>query len=363
MKTTLSPEQQLKDVAILIPAYEPDKRLIEYISGLRRKGFLTIVIVDDGSGDVYQPIFDALKGSAAVLHHDINRGKGAALKTGLSWIQEHLKDISLVVTADSDGQHKDDDCVRIVSEALNSEGDQLFLGSRDFNLPHIPVKSRFGNKLTSLLFKFLFGVYLPDTQTGLRAFRRGSIPFMLDIQGERFEYEMQVLIACVRSGIPIVSVPIEVIYEDNNKGTHFNPIFDSWRVYKVLFTSFFKFMWISLLSMLVDQGLFNFLNLAVFSNGRAKIGKYIVLSTAIARCISAFMNYHLNKNFVFEKKKKDQNLSFVKYLLLCIGIMLLSALGTWAFSKAGIPSTAAKLVVDTLLYFVSYKLQDIWVFR
>ena len=354
--------QPAADAVILIPSLEPDERLPQYIRELKESGFRHAVVVDDGSSERYQPIFqeiDKMDG-VTVLHHEVNRGKGVALKTGYRYIKEHLTDITGVITADADGQHTVKDCIRL-AEMLEDGKKALYLGSRDFSLDFIPEKSRKGNKITSAVFKVLYGQYLPDTQTGLRAFRREELDFMMGVEGERYEYEMKVLIACTRANIPLIPVTIETIYENNNEGTHFHPIRDSWRIYKVILGSFFAFMASSLICVLIDQGIFNLLNLGVFHNGETKTAGTILLCTVIARVISAGTNFTMNRNLVF-KQKGNAKKAFLRYLALCIGIMLMSAGGTWLLSRI-MSSTVAKLIVDTLLYFVSYRMQQSWVFR
>ena len=98
----------LEEAVILIPSLEPDKRLPAYIRRLMESGFGHIVVVDDGSSEQYQGIFreiEEIDERITVLHHDVNHGKGVALKTGYEWIQKNLKEISGVITADADGQH------------------------------------------------------------------------------------------------------------------------------------------------------------------------------------------------------------------------------------------------------------------
>lgn len=353
-----------QDAVILIPSLEPDGRLPAYIRRLKEGGFARIVVVDDGSPESYQPIFEEVGRveDTTVLHHEVNKGKGIALKTGYRWILENLGDrITGVITADADGQHTVEDCLKL-AEKLEGGERALYLGSRDFNQENIPPKSRFGNKMTSGVYKVLYGQYLPDTQTGLRAFRKEDLPFMIDVEGARFEYEMKVLIACSRARIPIVPVPIETIYENENEGTHFHPIKDSFRIYKVILGSFFKFMAASLTSVVIDQGIFNLLNLVVFANGTAKSPQIILLCTVIARVVSATVNFLLNRKFVF-KDKGQAGRSFLRYVILSVCIMLLSAGGTWLIGKTGISSTVAKLITDTLLYFLSYHVQERWVFK
>jgi len=348
---------------ILIPSLEPDERLPAYIRRLKEAGFGHIVVVDDGSGEEYRPIFRETEEVAdtVVLRHEVNRGKGVALKTGYRYITENLPDITGVITADADGQHTVEDCVKL-AEALAGGEKALYLGSRDFSLENVPPKSRNGNRITSAVFKLLYGQYLPDTQTGLRAFRKEELPFMSEVEGDRYEYEMKVLIACTRAGIPMIPVTIETIYENANEGTHFHPIRDSWRIYRVILGSFFLFAASSMTCLLIDQGLFNLLNLAVFGNGAAKDGKIILLCTAVARIASATLNFLLNRNIVF-KDKGNAKQAFVRYAALCVCIMLASAAGTWLLGKTGMSSTVAKLITDTVLYFVSYRVQNRWVFR
>ena len=199
----------VREAAILIPSLEPDGRLPAYIRKLSENGFGHIIVVDDGSSESYQSIFsevDAID-RAVVLHHDVNHGKGVALKTGYRYILENLPDVQGVITADADGQHTVPDCIHLAQE-LEKGTKALYLGSRDFSLENIPPKSRSGNRITSAVFKALYGQYLPDTQTGLRAFRKEELPFMISVEGERFEYEMKVLIACSRAGIPMIPVTI-----------------------------------------------------------------------------------------------------------------------------------------------------------
>ena len=348
---------------ILIPSLEPDERLPAYIQKLKESGFAHIVVIDDGSGEAYRKIFDEVDAveDTVVLRHEVNKGKGVALKTGYRYIMDNLPDITGVITADADGQHTVKDCLRL-AEQLEKGERALYLGSRDFNQENVPPKSRSGNKITSAVFKILYGQYLPDTQTGLRAFRKEELQFMSEVEGERYEYEMKVLIACSRARIPMIPITIETIYENENEGTHFHPVRDSWRIYKVILGSFIKFMASSLTCWAIDQGLFNVLNLAVFANGEKNSATLILISTVIARAVSATANFLINRKFVFGERGKA-GASFVKYVILCIGIMLLSAGGTWLLSQTGMSSTVAKLITDAVLYFVSYRFQERWVFK
>ncbi len=353
----------LDDAVILIPSLEPDERLPAYVEKLEESGFGHIVIVDDGSAESYQPIFERIAAipRTTVLHHDVNHGKGVALKTGYAWIRDNLPGISGVITADADGQHTVPDCVKL-AEKLETGERALYLGTRDFSQSNVPVKSRLGNRSTSLVFLLLYGKWVSDTQTGLRAFRAEDLPFMTGVEGERFEYEMNVLIGCTRIGLKMIPVSIETVYENDNSGSHYHPFRDSMRILKVICGGFIRFMGASLFCFLLDQGLFNLLNLVIFSNGDKKLASRILLSTVIARVISATVNFLINKNIVFKAKGNGRR-AFVRYALLCIAIMLLSAAGTTLLSRTGMSSTVAKLITDFILYFASYGVQRAWVFK
>ena len=354
-----------EQAVILIPSLEPDERLPAYIQKLKEGGFAHIVVIDDGSSEKYQPIFEEVDAveDTVVLHHAVNRGKGVALKTGYKYIMENLPDITGVITADADGQHTVTDCLHL-AEQLEKGKRALYLGSRDFNLENVPPKSRSGNKITSVIFKLLYGQYLPDTQTGLRAFRKEELPFMAEVEGERYEYEMKVLIACSQARIPIIPITIETIYENENEGTHFHPIRDSWRIYKVIFGSFFKFMSVSLICFLIDQILALILRKWILPPiGFARSSMLnLQISGWGARLVSSVINFVMNKNLVFQMKGKAGKPA-LKYAVLCIAIITVSNAGVWALGKIGMADWLAKILMDTILYFLSYRFQERWVFK
>ncbi|MBQ2954501.1 MAG: bifunctional glycosyltransferase family 2/GtrA family protein [Clostridia bacterium] len=358
---TLKPESAV----ILIPSLEPDDRLPAYMRRLLAAGFTRAVVVNDGSSKKYQPIFDELAAmdGVTVLRHEVNRGKGCALKTGYTYIRDNIPEASGVITADADGQHTVEDCWKL-AEALTADRRVLYLGSRDFDLPNVPPKSRFGNKTTSWVFRIFYGHWLPDTQTGLRAFKREDLQFMIDVPGERFEYEMQVLIACARAKMDMVPITIETVYENENEGTHFHPIRDSYRIYKVILGSFVKFMGASIASWVIDYAAFSLLDYVLLPLVMASGDLRATIAYIIARCISAPCNFLMNRNLVF-KFKENTGRSAFRYALLALFIMAAGAGAVWVLKLLGLPSFLdwlAKLVVDCLLYLVSYRVQDKWVF-
>ena len=350
-----------ESAVILIPSLEPDDRLPAYMQKLLEAGFTRAVVVDDGSSEKYQPIFNQLAemDGVTVLHHEVNRGKGCALKTGFSYIRDNIPEASGVITADADGQHTVPDCWKL-AEALTADKRVLYLGSRDFDLPNVPPKSRFGNKTTSAVFKLFYGVWLPDTQTGLRAFKREDLQFMIDVPGERFEYEMQMLIACARAKMDMVPITIETVYENENESTHFHPIRDSYRIYKVILGNFIKFMGASIISFVIDFVMLTLLGNTIF----APLAHGPFFAKVAARCVSAPCNFYLNSKYVFDKKMSRT--TFTRYVLLALFIMLVSALGVDGLMHwLRIPNViigVVGVVVDVVLYLVSYRVQNKWVF-
>ena len=363
---------------VLIPSLEPDEKLTAYVRKLTGAGYGLILVVDDGSSESYQPIFNEIASwdGCRVLHHEVNRGKGAALKTGFSYVLENT-DLQGVITADSDGQHTVPDTLRL-TELLKADEKNLLLGSRDFSRKSkaVPPKSRFGNRTTSAIFALFYGRWLPDTQTGLRGLSRPFLKEQLPIGGDRFEYEMNQLIYCAVHKLPMTVVPIETIYENENQGTHFHPIRDSWRIYKLILGSFFRFMGASLLCTLVDLLLFTLLRhwpLPQLIGGDTvwyafgmKLMAVTVLATWIARVFSASLNYFLNRSLVF--RMKDCKGSMLRYLLVAVLIMLVSSglvsgiASLFHLSSRSFSNTLIKVVVDTVLYFINYRIQKNWVF-
>lgn len=344
------------DAVILIPAYEPDARLESYVDSLAGQGFRRIVVVDDGSGDRFRPLFDAIRGRpfCEVVHHDVNRGKGAALKTGLAFIRDRFPDAVGIVTADSDGQHAPEDCRR-VAEALAASPEGIILGCRSFSLASVPIRSWIGNRWASATFGLLHGRWLPDTQTGLRAFPRSLLPFMLGVQGERFEYEMCVLMDAARQGVHIGTVPISTIYEDGNSGSHFRPLRDTVIINRLVFASFFRFAGVSLASFALDQGLAWGFAAALASAGVERTG-IIWASGFAARFLSAVFNFSLNRSFVFRSRGRLWAAAG-RYALLCLAVIVMSNAGVMGLVACGLPRGFAKLVCDVVLYFVGYRVQ------
>lgn len=221
-------------VVPIIPAFNPDEKLIKLVNELKEK-YNKVIIVNDGSKS--DSIFKKLKKESCciILTHEVNKGKGEALKTAYRYYVDNLsKKYHGVVTMDSDGQHAVSDAVEM--SELVEKLDKAVLGTRLFNTKDTPLRNKIGNRITSRVFKWLYKVYLKDTQTGLRAFPNRLIPLMIEIFGSRFEYEMNVLIELVKKNEEIYEHDINTIYlENSNKKSHFKVFEDSYKIYKLMF--------------------------------------------------------------------------------------------------------------------------------
>ena len=338
---------------ILIPAYQPGSGLPRLVRDLYDLGFRHILVVDDGSGEEYQSLFAiSTAWGATVVHHDENLGKGAALKTGIAKMRELFPADPGIITADADGQHLPGD-IEKVSRALNAYPDHLILGVRDFSKENVPWKSRFGNRITRAFFRLSTGKPVSDTQTGLRGFSTALSDKLLSIEGDRYEYEMHMLEDLVDS-VPVKEIPIETVYEDNNAGSHFRPVVDSARVYGRPL----KFVTSSLTSSVLDLLLFWALLLVLPASEAAMI----TVATVVARCFSGIVNYLLNRYWCFHSKGSALS-SSIKYGILFVVQMGLSAALVSLLSLVLSTTVIAKMIVDTMLFFLSYQVQKHWVFR
>lgn len=229
----------ISSVAVM-PAYEPAGDLAGRILRLKERLPVPFVVVDDGSSADCRAAFDAAAAlpDCVVLRHAANRGKGAALKTAFAFVAEHFPSCAGVITIDADGQHDPEDCRRM-AEALESGRRALYLGVRKFALGSTPFRSWWGNRCTALLFALLSGRWVPDTQTGLRAFLVSDIPFFLSVPGDGYEYEMAALMRASRAGMPFCKIPVRTIYEAGNATSHFSPLRDTIRIHRALFAARF----------------------------------------------------------------------------------------------------------------------------
>ena len=357
----------LSAVSVVLPSLDPDEKLTAVIDGLLEYGFSDIILVNDGSKPENLHYFEdaaAAHPEIHLLHHPVNRGKGAALKTAFAWFLENRPDAKGVVTVDGDNQHHPEDTRACALHML--EHNKLVLGVRDFSLPHVPPRSRLGNRITSGVFKVFVGMTISDTQTGLRAFTTENVKALIQVYGDRFEYETNMLLAMKEQDIPFDEVKIRTVYIEENKSSHFRAFRDSWRIYKLILKHFFRYTISSLLSALIDNALFALLS-AVFVGSLSGIGLTAVC-TAGARVVSSLCNFFMNKKLVFNSNV-DTGKALLRYYALAVPQLAAQALLTQGvYWLLAIPDSATGLrsaiyaLVMCVLFIASFVIQQRWVF-
>ena len=349
-----------KQMPIIVPAYEPDEKMILLLEKLKQANITEVIVVDDGSeGEEYQQLFRKAEKefSVKVLHHAVNLGKGRALKTAFNYCLNTYPDLRGVITIDSDGQHKVEDMLACM-KTLEENPNDLILGCRDFKTAGVPLRSSFGNRLTSKVFKYLIGVEISDTQTGLRGISASFMKRLMNVKGERFEFETNMLIETKEAGVGIKEVKIETIYLEENKSSHFNPIKDSIQIY----AAFGKFLFSSLSSSVVDLSLFAlFCN--ILRNKEPGMISYLVLATILARVCSATYNFLVNYKVVF-KSEMSMGKAMIRYFLLAVIQMSLSAvLVNTIYPFMGGAEILVKIPVDVFLFLASFVIQRELVYK
>lgn len=338
-------------VIILVPAYEPDGKLPHLVDELLSADpRLLVLVIDDGSGPGFSPVFDdARRAGATVIGYPSNRGKGQALKTGFGYIERHYPSHG-VVCADSDGQHAVPDILRVAARVQTAAagepgtGSTMVLGERTFD-GQVPVRSRLGNAVTRALFRCVAGVDLHDTQTGLRGYPASMLRWLRSVRGDRYEYELNLLLRARQAGHLIDSVGISTIYLTGNSSSHFRPVRDSVRIYAPLL----KFSMSSLAAFGID--LTAFVVLGLFTGS-------LLVSVVGARIISASVNFLANRHLVFaEGRTRPLSMAALRYITLAVALLLANVASVFLLSDLGMPQVMAKILTEVLLFGVSFTVQ------
>ena len=334
-------------IGLVVPALDPPHGFSELIAKLIDQVSGPIVVVNDGSrsSDAFADL--EVLSNVTVLNHADNLGKGEALKTAF----RHLLDdptVTAVATVDADGQHLVEDVVR-VCDIASQRPDSLILGIRTFDTD-VPLRSVFGNRLTSFLLNSLYGQRFKDSQTGLRVLPRSLAGRCLEISTSRYGFELEMLL--LAKDMEIVEVTITTVYLDDNRSSHFRPVRDSLGVYLV----FLRFSMISLTSFGIDIVMFTILH--YFSGA-------IFFSTYAARFSSGLVNFLTNRRYVFRAESRAPIWRHLTgYVLLAVGIATASAflVKTLSTSFNGAPALF-KIAIDPCLFFISFAVQRYVIFR
>jgi len=328
-------------VIVLVPAYQPGPALVELVTRLRHH---TVLVVDDGSGPRFAAVFAAARlAGAEVITLPLNQGKGRALRAGFAHARTHHPGEALIC-ADSDGQHRLED-IEAVAARL-AEGDPaMVLGTRRF-VGDVPARSRFGNRVTAAAFAAATGLSLGDTQTGLRGYPPRMLAWLEQVDGDRFEYELRLLVRAAREQLSVVEVEIATVYLDHNASSHFRPVRDSLRV----LTPLLAFAASSLLGFVVDT-------LALLA--LVALTGSLVGSAVGARLLSAGVNYGVNRRFVFPAAGRR---SLIRYAGLAATVLALNVVLLDVLSAASGSLLAAKVVTELLLFAAGFLVQRRLVF-
>jgi len=341
-------------ICIVIPAYNPDARLLELVREIEGLCACEVIVVDDGSATASDGVFSTLRREHhTVLHHPRNLGKGAAIKTAFRYILEHRPDVDGCVTADADGQHSPQDIANVAA-ALADGGGCLVLGTRSFEGRGVPFKSKWGNRITSAVFCLQTGIRHIDTQTGLRGIPPTLLGRCAEIGGDRFDYEMNVLLHLAKECVPLKQIPIQTVYKENNRASFFSPVKDSLRIYgKIL-----SFSLSSLICAVIDVLLFVLFRVVLFPDS----ADGILFASWTARILSGVCNFCINRQWVF-RSTSNVGASAAKYALLFLFNMFASGFATRALSSLGLAEVIAKILVDCALFVLSYAVQKSVVFQ
>lgn len=337
---------------MLIPAYEPDLRLVHLVRDLRSAlPHARVLVMDDGSGPGYDGVFQvAADAGAHVERAATNRGKGVALKRGFAWAAEHAPG-ETVVCADCDGQHTPSD-IAAVASLVRPGTRSMVLGERSFTAasgPPVPLRSRLGNTVTRWLFRAVTGTRVNDTQTGLRAYPADVLGWLQSVPGDRFEYEFTLLLRARGAGVEIHQTSIQTIYLDANESSHFRPVVDSLRIYAPLL----RFAASSLAGYALDV-----VALLLLS----RLGAPLVAAILGARVVSAAANFAINRDLVFGHAGPATRAAG-RYAVLAAALLGANAcLMTLLVTGWGVSLLVAKVVVEALLFTVSYAAQQRLVF-
>lgn len=218
--------RQKQRCCVIVPGYNEAAHIRDVVTRIRRH-VPDVVVVDDGSKDATSA--EAREAGAAVVRHEVNRGKGVALSTGFAHARE--RGFDYVITMDADGQHAADDIPKFV-EAYVRTGIPVLVGNRMSETGGMPFVRRCTNQFMSWLLSREMKQYVPDTQCGYRLYRSDVIPFV-SAKSERFAAESETLLHVAERGIRIAAVPIATIYEDG-RASRINPVKDTLRFFGML---------------------------------------------------------------------------------------------------------------------------------
>ncbi len=365
--------KQMPKFTIVLPSYNPDEKLVAFIKTLEAQGIDDIIVINDGSKSETLKFFPNIDEHPAVtlLTHPKNKGKGAGLKTAFDYFLKNRTDRIGVVTADGDGQHKAEDVIRCACDMAEGKP-HVVIGARDFSLPDVPERSRKGNRITSAVFRIFVGMKISDTQTGLRAIPTEFLPLMLTIDGDRYEYETNMLLKMKEHKIKFTEVKIATVYIEENQTSHFRPVRDSIRIYSLIFGKFVKYLLSSVICLAVEEAiqatLFSTVSITIAIAGSLFLTTFLseLVNFLPARALSSILNFFLNKTMVFKDRSSPKSAMKRYYILWAtqaiVTALITTAVRIWLGIEATFIYVVATTIIKLLIFFFSFKIQKAWVF-
>lgn len=363
---------KMKQITIIVPSYNPDDKLPEVVKGLVEGGFEDILVINDGSREECLKYFEEVSkySEVTVLTHEVNKGKGRGMKTAFSYVLENRPDSIGVITVDGDNQHTVKD-IKYMAERMLEDPHSVFIGCRNFNDPKVPWRSKTGNKITSFIFKYVLLIPITDTQTGLRGTPKEYLPQMIETKGERYEFETEMFFTLKDKEIPFKETTIETVYIEENQTSHFHPIRDSWKIYKLILAymfkrllRFLKFVASSFVSFLSDWGVYSICLLML--TGRLEEKLTLAIAVISGKVLSSVLNFTLNRKVVFGSGEKVGR-TLLRYYTLwacqtALSYGLIYVISHILGQDSLLIKCLIKPVIDLLLFLLSYQIQKRWVF-
>ena len=372
LSTEVASGAEKAELLIVIPAYNEAENIERVVNHLTANfPQYDYVVVNDGSRDETAAICQ--RNGYNLLNLPVNLGLAGAFQAGLKYADKY--GYQYAVQLDGDGQHRPEDC-RNCSEAMLRD-DKIVLGVRDFTLPDVPKRSRRGNHVTSAVFRIFCGMKLSDTQTGLRAIPIDLLPQILEVKGDRYEFETQMLLDFKTYSIPYEEVKIETVYIEENQTSHFRVVRDSFRIYKMILAHFLKYSATSVGSFFLEEGILA-LVLFILLSATGETNKNDLGINAVAFLIARFSSSVFNvlmNYFVVFKAKCSFWKAALKYYAICIPLaavqlplILLSLKGVnqWGFLPPQVEKYAQLIIqplVQVILFLATYGLQQEWVYK
>jgi glycosyltransferase involved in cell wall biosynthesis len=210
-------------VAVLIPALNAERTIAKVVAESRRHAE-PVVVIDDGSGDATGEVARAV--GATVLRHDVNRGKGGALKTGFAWALEHR--FEAVITLDADGQHLPAEIPKFIEAKEETDAD-LIIGGRSHLFGGMLPRRRMANRFSAWCIARFSGARVTDSQSGFRLYS-ANVLRAIELRTDGFDLESEVIVRAGRRGFRIVTIPIDLGFVDGISTSHYKPLKDSLRI-------------------------------------------------------------------------------------------------------------------------------------